>query len=66
MGYYQKKVKNCWKKVCAYFQVEKPAEIKRLKRFDLEKYIHLHFEEVFQWPSLKHPYVSDTGKDVLA
>ncbi len=61
-GVLSKESKKLLEEVCAYFQVEKPAEIKRLKRFDLEKYIHLHFEEVFQWPSLKHPYVSDTGR----
>lgn len=61
-GALSKDSESLLEQVCAYFQVEKPAEIKRLKRFDLEDYIHLHFEEVFQWPSLKHPYVSDTGR----
>lgn len=37
-------------------------KIKRLSRIDLTEYIHLHFEEVFTWPSLAHAYVSDVGR----
>ena len=36
-------------------------QIKRLQRFDLANYIHLHFEEVFTWPTLTNEYVGDCG-----
>lgn len=36
--------------------------ITRLQRLDLRDYLHLHFESVFTWPSLTHPYVGDTGR----
>lgn len=35
--------------------------LKRLSRFDLDDHIHLHFEDIFEWPSLSHPYVNDHG-----
>lgn len=37
-------------------------QIKRLTRIDLTEFIHLHFEDIFEWPSLDHPYVSDSGR----
>lgn len=45
-----------------YYQCEYPTSIKRLQRIDLQAYIHLHFEEVFTWPSLQHPYVGKQGR----
>ncbi len=36
-------------------------QVKRLQRFDLDHYIHLHFEEVFEWPTLSNEYVGEYG-----
>lgn len=36
-------------------------ELKRMCRFDLDHYIHLHFEDIFTWPSLQEPYINDKG-----
>ena len=35
--------------------------LKRLARFDLADHIHLHFEDIFEWPALSNPYVNDHG-----
>ena len=35
--------------------------IKRMHRFDLADHIHLHFENIFTWPSLMNPFVLKTG-----
>lgn len=35
--------------------------VQRLQRFDLSNYIHMHFEEVFTWPTLSNDYVGDQG-----
>lgn len=35
--------------------------IQRMTRFDIQKYIHLHFEDSFLWPSLVAPYVGEHG-----
>lgn len=48
------------KAVLNHYQVDE-VEVKRLQRFDLAPYIHLHFEEVFEWPTLSLPYVSNEG-----
>ncbi len=48
--------------ILAYYKCEIPSEIVRLKRLDLQPYIHLHFEEVFTWPSLANPYVGNQGR----
>lgn len=35
---------------------------KRLQRIDLQNFLHLHFEEIFKWPSLEAPFISHTGR----
>lgn len=37
-------------------------QIKRMARMDLKEYVHLHFEDIFTWPSLQHPFISRQGK----
>lgn len=37
-------------------------QIRRLQRFDLAPYIHLHFEQIFTWPSLQQPFLNTLGK----
>lgn len=57
--------KECFtlmKQILSYYQCEIPNEIVRLKRLDLQSYIHLHFEEVFLWPSLDNGYVGNQGR----
>ncbi|MCR0265579.1 radical SAM protein [[Clostridium] innocuum] len=44
------------------YQIAHPQEFERRMRMDLQEYLHLHLESVFTWPSLAHPYVSDTGR----
>lgn len=39
----------------------KDIELKRMSRFDLDFNIHLHFENIFTWPSLAEPYINDRG-----
>lgn len=36
--------------------------IRRMVRLDLKDYVHLHFEDIFTWPSLEHPFVGEQGK----
>lgn len=57
--------KECFmlmKDILAHYACEMPSEIVRLKRLDLHPYIHLHFEEVFTWPSFDHAYVGTKGR----
>ena len=44
-----------------YGKQKEEVLLKRMSRFDLADHIHLHFEDVFEWPSLHHPYVNDQG-----
>ncbi|MEG0468716.1 MAG: radical SAM protein [Longicatena sp.] len=45
-----------------YNMSNEEVDIKRLQRISLQKNISLHFEEVFAWPSLQHPFVNETGR----
>lgn len=36
--------------------------IHRMQRMALQDHISLHFEDVFTWPSLQHPFVNTTGR----
>ena len=42
------------------FEYDKTS-LHRMTRIDLEDHIHLHFENIFTWPSLALPYISDRG-----
>lgn len=44
------------------YQITQPQEFERRMRLDAGDHLHLNLESVFTWPSLKHPYVSDTGR----
>lgn len=48
--------------VLSWYGQPKPLHPQRLQRVDLRPYIHLHFEEVFTWPSLSQPFVSAQGR----
>ena len=49
-------------KVLTYYDVETPASYRNLMRMNLASYIHLHFDALFEWPSLGHAFVSDRGR----
>ncbi|MEG2506322.1 MAG: radical SAM/SPASM domain-containing protein [Longicatena sp.] len=38
------------------------SDIKRCVRFDLDEYVHLHFEKVFEWPKLSSAFIGDKGR----
>lgn len=44
------------------YRITQPQEFERRMRLDAGDHLHLNLESVFTWPSLKHPYVSDTGR----
>lgn len=49
-------------RVLEEYQVDEFLQVRNLMRFNLAPYIHLHFDALFEWPSLGHVFVSDKGR----
>lgn len=50
------------KEVLVHYEIKEPLTYRSLLRFDLAPYTHLHFDALFEWPSLSHAFVGDRGR----
>lgn len=49
-------------KIMKRYKLTEITEFEKHMRMKLKDHLYLHMESVFEWPSLHHAFVSDTGK----